>query len=230
MKSKPLPLLLFSVLMLFSFIANAQVLIAYCKIEGGCKFYQTQYSYKDVDGLLGYLGTFEQDKGIMTFFRNKQGQDIHYPDKKRSPKELHAYFGGKGEPSIAKGGVALPFADNVQPSDGNWTVATARPVLKNCPQQLGEQTDKLVSLKSGNKVFSKPFTPTDLLPKGTAWLNTSPGAYKATLVPESAPTFKNLYTFQVKSAELITGTLTTNVAIPNQPTCEVNIDFTYKKQ
>lgn len=211
---------------LYFFDTQAQVTIAYCKIDGGCKFYQTQYSYKDVDNMLGYMGVFERDKGIMTFFKNKQGQDIHYPDKKRNPRELHEYFGGKGEPNIAKGGIILPFDKTIQPKDGNWIAQTDKPILKNCPSQLGTQTDNIASIKSGNKVFSKPFKPTDLLPN-TKWLTLAENNYRVAILNDTQTAFKTFYTVNVLSPVQITGIADIYVTIPNQKTCEIKINFTY---
>lgn len=205
---------------------RAQVTIAYCKFEQGCKFYQTQYSYKDIDIMLGYLGTFEKNKGTMVFFKNKQGQDIHYPDSKRSIKQLHEYFGGKGEPNIAKGGV--PFDKTIQPKDGNWTTQTDKPILKNCPSQLANQTDGFANFKSGNKVFSKPFNPSDLLPPNTKWLTLSENTYRAMVLPEAQAAFKTFYNVNVVSHELINGVADIYVNIPNQKTCEMKVNFTFK--
>lgn len=205
---------------------QAQVTIAYCKIDGGCKFYQTQYSYKDVDGMLGYLGVFEKDKGIMTFLKNKQGQDVHYPDKKRSPRELHEYFGGKGEPNIAKGGIISPFDKTIQPKDGNWIAKTEKPILKNCPSLMDTQTDNIASIKNGNKVFSKPFTPADLFPN-VKWLTLAENNYRVAILNDTQTAFKTFYTVNVLSPVQITGVADIYVTIPNQKTCEMKINFTY---
>lgn len=205
---------------------QAQVTIAYCKIDGGCKFYQTQYSYKDVDGMLGYLGVFERDKGIMTFLKNKQGQDVHYPDKKRSPRELHEYFGGKGEPNIAKGGIISPFDKTIQPKDGNWIAKTEKPILKNCPSLMDTQTDNIASIKNGNKVFSKPFTPADLFPN-VKWLTLAENNYRVAILNDTQTAFKTFYTVNVLSPVQIAGVADIYVTIPNQKTCEMKINFTY---
>ncbi len=205
---------------------QAQVTIAYCKIDGGCKFYQTQYSYKDVDGMLGYLGVFEKDKGIMTFLKNKQGQDVHYPDKKRSPRELHEYFGGKGEPNIAKGEIISPFDKTIQPKDGNWIAKTEKPILKNCPSLMDTQTDNIASIKSGNKVFSKPFNPTDLFPN-VKWLTLAENNYRVAILNDTQTAFKTFYTVNVLSPVQITGVADIYVTIPNQKTCEMKINFTF---
>ncbi|KAB7726858.1 hypothetical protein F5984_23375 [Rudanella paleaurantiibacter] len=207
--------------------ANAQVTIAYCKLGGGCQFYQTAYSYAEIDGMFNYLGTFEKDKGILVFFRNKQQQDIHYPDRKRGPRELNEYFGGKCEPAIAKGGMA-PFPEAIQPKNGNWSVITAEPVTKNCPAQLTAQLKSVSGLKSGQKVFKKPFSPDDLLPEKTPWLSIAPNGYKAFLMTRTAPTFTNTYDFEVVSPVRITGSLLTQIRIPNQATCEVRTNFSYQ--
>jgi hypothetical protein len=205
---------------------SAQVTIAYCKLGGGCKFYQTQYSYSQIDGMLNYLGTFEKDKGIMVFFKNKQNQDVHYPDRKRNPKELHAYFGGKGEPVVAKGGSA--FDGIIQPNDGNWEAVTEQPTTQNCPPQLAAQLKGIANLKSGNKTFKKPFTPEELLPPNTPWLTTAPNLYKAVILPSTSPSFRSMYDFEVISPQLVKGTLNVFVQIPSQPTCEVKTNFTFK--
>lgn len=207
----------------------AQVTIAYCKLGAGCKFYQTSLSYAQVDGMLNYLGTFEKEKGILVFFRNKQNQDVHYPDRKRSIKELNEYFGGKGEPNVSKGGLA-PFETVIQPNDGNWEAITQTPLTKNCPPQLTSQLKGMASLKSGNRVFQKPFTPAELLPPDTPWLTTTPNVYKAILLPQSQPSIRSVYDFEVVSPQFIKGTLNVSIQIPSQPTCEVITDFTFKHQ
>jgi hypothetical protein len=211
-----------------SVFAYAEVTIAFCKLGEGCKFYQTQYTYRQVDGMLGYQGVYSRDKGIMVFFRNKQAEDVHYPDQKRNAKELHKYFGGKGDPSVAKGGV-LPFENSIQPLDGMWTVVTQQPVTKNCPAQLEERLTALIDVKSGNKTFSKPFTAADLLPAKTVWINNSLNSYRAFLMPETKPIFRNIYDFEVQSPSLIIGTLRVAMEIPNQKTCEITTNFTYQR-
>lgn len=214
-------------LFLATYYANAQVMIAYCKLDGGCKFYQTSYAYAQVDGMLGYLGTFEKDKGILVFFKNKQNQDTHYPDRKRSPRQLHEYFGGKGEPTIAKGGIA-PFEEAIQPKDGNWEAKTDNPVAKNCPSQLSMQLKGIASVKSGQRIFKKPFTPEELLPPKTPWLTIAPNMYKAFVLPQTEPAFKTIYDFEVVSPTLVKGATTTLIQIPTQATCEVKTNFTFK--
>ena len=223
--------LLFLTVFIFicSVVIKAEVKIAFCKLESGCKFYETGYTYKQVDGMLGYLGVFERDKGIMVFFRNKQGEDVHYPDQKRTPKQLHEYFGGKGEPIIAKGGV-LPFENSIQPLDGNWIVVTEAPIAKGCPEQMQSQLGGIASLKSGSKTFSKPFIPEDLLPDNTPWISTSLNKYKAFVLPKTNPSFKSIYDFNLVSPSSIKGSLTINVEIPNQPKCEIKTNFTYNRQ
>ncbi|MFN8347257.1 MAG: hypothetical protein U0X91_19800 [Spirosomataceae bacterium] len=211
------------------FNLRAQVTIAFCKLEGGCKFYQTQYTYAQLDGMFNYLGTFEKDKGTLVFFRNKQNQDVHYPDKKRSLKELHAYFGGKGEPLISKGSIA-PFEAIIQPENGLWEAITETPAAKNCSPQLATQLEGIAGLKNGNKNFKKPFTPEDLLPPQTPWLTTAPNVYKAIVLPETKPTIKSVYDFQVVSPQEIQGTLRMSFQIPSQTVCEVTTNFTFKRK
>jgi hypothetical protein len=217
--------ILTAILLFSSILAKAEVKIAFCQFEAGCKFYQTSLTYKQVDGLLGYLGVYEKDKGIMVFFRNKQNQDVHYPDQKRSPKELHQYFGGKGEPTTAKGDV-LPFT-NIQPKDGNWLAVTETPIAKGCPAQLQEQLGEIASIKSGNRTFKKPFTPDELLPPDTTWINTATNSFKAVILPATKPAFTSIYDFEIVSPTLVKGILTINVQIPNQPTCEIKTNFTF---
>lgn len=208
---------------------HAQVTIGYCKLGGGCKFYQTQYTYAQLDGMFNYLGTFEKDKGTLVFFKNKQNQDVHYPDTKRNLKELHTYFGGKGEPSVSKGGT-IPFEALIQPEDGNWVAITAPPITKNCSPQLATQLKSIAGLKSGNKTFKKPFTLEDLLPPKTPWLTTAPNRYKAIVLPETKPTIKSVYDFEVVSTKEIKGTLQVSFQIPTQATCEVTTNFTFERK
>ncbi|MEZ4901154.1 MAG: hypothetical protein R2822_05030 [Spirosomataceae bacterium] len=153
---------------------------------------------------------------------------MYYGDYKRSPKELNEYFGGKGEPSIAKGGVLKPFDNTIQPKDGNWTITASKPVLKNCPAGLEKQMDNLVLPKSGNKVFKKPFDGTEILPAGTKWLTLSPNVYRGLILTETQPTFKSIYDLKVITPSLMEGNLNVFVQIPGQKTCEVKIDFSYK--
>lgn len=208
---------------------RAQVTIAYCKLGGGCKFYQTQHTYAQLDGMFNYLGTFEKDKGTLVFFKNKQNQDVHYPDTKRNLKELHVYFGGKGEPIVSKGGI-VPFGAMIQPEDGNWVAITEPSVTKNCSPQLATQLKSTVALKNGNKTFKKPFTPEDLLPPKTPWLTTAPNTYKAVILSETKPTIKSVYDFEVASTKEIKGTLQMSFQIPTQASCEVTTNFVFKRK
>ena len=206
---------------------NAQVTIAYCKFGGGCKLYQTSYSYAQVDGMLNYLGTFEKSKGILVFFKNQQNQDTHYPDNKRSPRQLHEYFGGKGEPNIAKGAIA-PFQEAIQPESGNWEAITEAPTTQNCPAQLEPGLKSAAGVRSGKKNFKRPFSPDELFPN-TPWVTTSPNKYRAIILPETQPAFKTIYEFEVVSPKLIKGTSLTVVNMGTQgAACSMKTNFTFK--
>lgn len=229
MKTRNKIALLLTVTLALGMQLRAQVTIAYCKLGGGCKFYQTQYTYAQLDGMFNYLGTFEKDKGTLVFFKNKQNQDVHYPDTKRNLKELHAYFGGKGEPPMAKG-ETVPFEAVIQPEDGNWVAITEPAVTKNCSPQLATQLKSTAGLKSGNKTFKKPFTPEDLLPPKTPWVTNAPNSYKAIILPETKPTIKSVYDFEVVTTKEIKGALHVSFQIPTQAACEVTTNFTFKRK
>ncbi|WP_147277062.1 hypothetical protein [Runella aurantiaca] len=215
----------------FSKVCIAQVTLAYCTLNGGCKFYQTPLSYKQVDLMMNYLGVFEEKKGIVVFFKNKSGENIYYADNKRSVRELDTYFGGKGEPVVAKDAVRSPFGDaTIQPNDGDWKVSAKPPVVKNCPAGLDEQASKLNLVKSGKKVFKRPFQMQELLPPGSVGLNTEPNAYRGLILVENQPTFKTIYEVKVKNPNFMEAELNYSIAIPSQPTCIVKIDFTYTRQ
>lgn len=72
MKTRNKIALLLTVTLALGMQLRAQVTIAYCKLGGGCKFYQTQYTYTQLDGMFNYLGTFEKDKGTLVFSKTSK--------------------------------------------------------------------------------------------------------------------------------------------------------------
>src|SRR5690606_32487583 len=123
----------------------------------------SDYTYGEIDSVLNYLGTYEKDRGIMTFFVNKNGEQTHYPDRTRTPAQLHAYFGGKGTVTTTNRCPMLRLEGSIQPNDGIWSIETGAPKVVNCPAGTAEQLKKLKLFENGQKTFSKPFTPYDLL-------------------------------------------------------------------
>lgn len=113
-------------------------LIAYCTLEKGCTFCTSDYTYGEIDSVLNYLGTYEKDRGIMTFFVNKNGEQTHYPDRTRTPAQLHAYFGGKGTVTTTNRCPMLRLEGSIQPNDGIWSIETGAPKVVNCPAGTAE--------------------------------------------------------------------------------------------
>ena len=209
--------------------SQAQVLLAYFQLNGGCNFYQSQLSYKQADQMMNYMGVFEEKKGILVFFKNKDGEDRYYGDYTRNPKELHTYFGGKGEPAISKGAFQ-PFPTAIQPEDGNWTISTAKPVTKDCLPGVEKEIEKIAMMKSGNKTFKKPFSPQELLPAGAQWVTLSVNNYRAVILPETGPSMLNTYDVTVLSPSKMNGTVNYTIRIPGQKTCQIRMNFDYLKK
>lgn len=224
---KKLILLLFlSAGTVFSQTASSPQL-AYCSADKGCTFCRSEYSYKDLDLALNYLGTFERDRGILTFFTNKNGEDTHYPDRKRTPAELHTYFGGKGSPSVLNA-CPMPFGF-IQPNDGDWSIRTSTPKAKNCPPGMGERLKEVQMFKNGPKTFSKPFTPNDLLAANEVkWFTTGSNRYRA-VFSGAIDGFGTIYDVKVLSPDSMQGNLSLGIKIPGKPVCEVTMDFTYTR-
>ena len=201
--------------------------LAYCETGKGCTFCQSAYSYDDIDSMLGYLGTYKSEKGVMTFFRNKEGEQRHYPERKRSRSQLHEYFGGKGEPA-ASANCPMAFP-GIQPRDGNWTIRTEKPISKNCPAGTAEQLDKITLFGSGPKTFSKPFVPTDLLSvQEIKWISLGPNEYRG-VFDGAIGSFNTIYDVTVQSPESMTGSLSAEIKIPGQPVCSIRKTFNYTR-
>lgn len=202
-------------------------LLAYCELEKGCTFCRSEFSYRDIDTAFNYLGTYERDKGILTFFTNKSGEDTHYPDIKRTAQQLHEYFGGTGTASVLN---ACPLPNGIiQPNDGNWTIVVAKPQTSNCPKGTDAQLVKTQMIKSGAKVFSKPFKPQDLLDTPEAkWFATNLNRYRA-VFSGAVGTFDTVYDVKVLSADSMKGNLSFEIKIPGQKVCRVSQDFTYSR-
>lgn len=207
---------------------NNEPILAYCATDQGCLFCKSEYSYGQIDGLLGYLGAYARDKGIMTFFTNKSGEQVHYPDTKRTPSELHKYFGGKGSISITN---ACPLlTDSIQPADGNWQIQTGHPQTTNCPKGLDEELKKVTMFKSGPKTFSKPFSPDDLLSAtDVRWMQVGANRYRG-IFSGAIGGFDTIYDVNVVSPDSIRGDLSFEVKIPGQPVCKVKKDFDYSRK
>lgn len=201
--------------------------LAYCTLEKGCTFCQSEYSYKDIDSAFNYLGTYEKDKGILTFFTNKDGEDRHYPDRTRSVAQLHAYFGGKGA-AMTMNACPIPFGA-IQPRDGNWSIDTSTPQTSNCPKGVAEELKKVKMFESGPKVFSKPFKPTDLLDVSEInWFATNTNRYRG-VFNGAIGGFNTIYDVKILTPDSMKGNLSFEVKIPGQPLCKVNMDFTYTR-
>lgn len=202
-------------------------LIAYCALEKGCTFCTSEYTYSEIDGILDYLGTYEKDRGIMTFFVSKNGEQTHYPDRKRTPAELNAYFGGKGAVTTSNRCPSLRREGSIQPNDGIWSIETNVPKAVDCPAGTADQIKKLKMFESGQKSFSKPFTPDDLLNANEVrWLSTGLNRYRGVF---SGPIggFDTVYEVSVLSPDSMKGNLSFEIKIPGQKVCKVSMDFDY---
>lgn len=208
--------------------ANEKPKVAFCEMGEGCVFYTHPFTYKQLDNIFNYLGDYETRKGILTFMKNKQGEEINYPDRKRNPKELHEYFGGKGEPPVKPWTVGI--YPHIQPEDGNWTVQNQKPQVSNCPKGVESQLDKVQMIQSGNKVFNKPFSPVELLPaKEVLWFPIKPNVFKGILQLPDAPNFTTVYDVKILSPKSMEGLMNYSIKIPGLPTCKINVNFKYTK-
>ena len=208
--------------------SSSKPLMAYCTLEKGCSVCQSGMSYDELDRAFNYLGTYAKNRGILTFFTNKNGEDTHYPDRTRTPTQLNRYFGGKGEPSVLNS-CTLAFPASIQPNDGHWSIATSKPTTVNCPAGTEEQLSKIKMFQNGPKVFSKPFRPQDLLDDpNVKWSATNLNRYRA-LYSGADNNFETTYDVKVTSPNSMEGDLNFFIKIPGRKVCQVNIDFTYRR-
>lgn len=207
---------------------NEKPKVAFCETGKGCIFYDHPFSYKQLDVMFNYMGVFREKKGILTFLVNNQGERINYPDTKRNSKELHEYFGGKGEPPIKPW--TMTMFQSIQPEDGNWIVKNERPQTSKCPKGVSEQLDKLQLIKSGNKTFGKPFSPVELLPaKEAHWFTVGPDLYKGLIMVSNSDSITTVYDVKVNTPKSIDGTMNYTIKIPGLAACRIKIDFKYTK-
>ncbi|RYU95029.1 hypothetical protein [Emticicia agri] len=208
--------------------SNDKPKVAFCQLPKGCVFYDHPFTYKQLDLMFDYLGTYENKKGILAFVTNVIGERMNYPDRKRSPKELHEYFGGKGEPLVVPWSMSIH--QNIQPEDGKWTIASEKPQVGNCPKGVETQLEKVKMLESGDKTFDKPFSPVALLPaKEAKWFPVEPNVYKCILQLTDSDVITTIYDVKVISPESMSGTMNYTFKIPNLPTCRIKINFKYTK-
>ncbi|MBA4848955.1 hypothetical protein [Emticicia sp. BO119] len=208
--------------------SNEKPKVAFCQRPEGCVFYDHPFSYKQLDLMFNYLGDYENRKGILTFVTDATGERMNYPDRKRSPKELNEYFGGKGEPLVVPW--SLSIHQNIQPEDGKWTIANEKPQVRNCPKGVETQLEKARMIESGNKVFDKPFSPFTLLPAREAkWFPVEPNIYKCILQLTESDVVTTVYDVKVLTPKTMEGTMNYTFKIPNLPTCRIKVNFKYTK-
>lgn len=202
--------------------------VAFCEFGKGCVFYDHPFSYKQLDLMFNYLGTYEEKRGILTFSLETNGQRTNYPDRKRNPSELHKLFGGKGDPLFVPW--SMTIHQNIQPEDGKWIVESEKPQVGNCPKGVEAQLDKVKMIESGNKTFDKPFSPVALLPaKEAKWFPVESNAYKCILQLTESDVITTIYDVKVQSPKSISGTMNYTFKIPNLPICRIKVNFKYTK-
>ncbi|HEY1055929.1 MAG TPA: hypothetical protein VGE24_12360 [Emticicia sp.] len=202
--------------------------VAFCEFGKGCVFYDHPFSYKQLDVMFDYLGNFEAKKGILTFVLEDNAKTNHYPDRKRNPDELHKLFGGKGNPLFVPW--SLSIYQNIQPEDGKWKIESEKPQVGNCPKGIDAQLANIKVIESGNKKFSKPFSPEPLLPaKEAKWFPVEPNEYKCILQLTESNTFTTVYDVRITTPRNMEGVMNYTINIPNLPVCRIKVNFKYTK-
>ena len=57
---------------------NDKPKVAFCQLPKGCVFYDHPFTYKQLDLMFDYLGTYENKKGILTFVTNVIGERMNF--------------------------------------------------------------------------------------------------------------------------------------------------------
>lgn len=199
---------------------------ALCQLEQGCQLCELPITHLQADLALSALGTVRDAPGhTVTVMRNRAGEWTWYYDTRRSPAELHAYFGGSGEPNQ---GTCAALPGDLQPRDGKWSIQAAPATSKNCPAGLDAQLQVLPMPQSGPVVFDKPFRASSVLP-GASWIQIAPNRHVGSIAPAGNDSLKGHYTLEVVSETAMRGELKVTAPIPGQPACEIRMGFNYSR-
>jgi len=221
--------LLFSTTALAMPCGNAQaerVRWALCQLEQGCQLCELPITHEQADLALSAMGMVRDAPGhTVTVMRNRAGEWTWYYDTRRAPAELHAYFGGGGEPTS---GTCPALPGDIQPRDGHWTITPQATTTRNCPQGLASQLQVMPLPASGAVRFDTPFRAVAALP-GAAWIQIAPNRHVGSIAPAGDAGLKGQYTLEVASESAMSGELRLSAPMPGQPVCEIRMGFDYRR-
>ncbi|MFN7782101.1 MAG: hypothetical protein ACK5PG_05125 [Lysobacterales bacterium] len=223
------PLLLLGLLSVPVAEARAEgVRWALCELDAGCRFCTLPITHVQADVALSALGLIRDAPGhTVTVLRNRAGEWTWYYDTRRTPAELHSYFGGQGAP-VEGACPGLPEA--VQPRDGHWRLAPSPAQSKNCPAGLDAQLQAQLPLPGAGEIrFQRPFQASDTLPVA-AWVPVAPNRQVGVFAPAGADGLRGIYSLDVVSEDAMRGELRVIAPIPGQASCEVTISFEYRRE
>lgn len=208
------------------------MLALYCYGGKGCQGVLTPFTHEEADLLLNKMGTLrEQGFGKpVVFLRNNAGEYVDYVDDRRTLTEINVLFGGTGEPSVIT--THPDLEGDIQPRDGDWSVASEEPSVDKCPAGTEEQVAALRFLEAGDVTFKSPFDPEQAMPAPEVkWLKIRPNAYKASLSPDGAgAAMRAVYDLTIVAETEMKGELTAVATVPGMETCRVLVPFTYTRK
>jgi hypothetical protein len=222
-------------LLLGTALAQEKVMVAYCERGQGCEFWLSSLTPEEADMVLDTYGLITRNpKGTVVMVKKNSGYDFEYVDTKRSRKELDRVYGGKGNDTI----ILFPLSSAaIQPEDGVWTVSIGQPSFNaSCPAMFKSQLTKALAnekgtiSKSGRKVFSKPFKPSDLLESAQiVWAKRGSNVYRATAKMKNQ-VMNFWFDYTIKSPKSIVGISTARIVIPSVGTCIQTLTYRFGKK
>jgi hypothetical protein len=228
---KKYAVVLLVVLLFGAALASEKMMVAYCAIKEGCTFWLSDLTAAEADIVLGTGDlTARNPKGTIVFVKKNGVFEYLYLDTKRSRKELDRLYGGAGNSEI----VLFPFGTEIQPQDGRWTVKFGGVrVNPGCPNSMRPSFEKGLSqvpVQSGNKKFSKPFKPTDLLDaKEVRWIKLSANKYRAHLNLGTGGVFKVFFDYTVVSTSKVKAIANITIRIPSVGTCNATAEYQFTR-
>ena len=212
--------------MLFSISAFAEkVIIANCSEGGGCTFELSDFESDlfDTD-----FGRKIQSDDIIVLGKKKNGEEIHYLDKK-SRAAIDKEWGGDGYTQLGL------FNPAIQPLNGLWKVDYGTSTGNDCYGigNIGAAFRRQLSpgtAGSGNIRFSFPFSPSRLFPSSDMrWVKTGYNTYKGLLDfgQGSKSPMKMYYNVTIVSNRKIETAYTVEIKVPTKPKCVAKIPVTF---
>jgi hypothetical protein len=226
--------IIWTLLLMLSGVALAaeKMMVAYCTKGEGCQFWLSSLNAADSDLLLGTGNLIQQNKnGMIVMVKKGNSFEFEYVDTKRSRKELDRVYGGGGNDEI----VLFPWANEIQPQDGRWTVKQgAVSINAGCPKTMRQGL--LQGLKttppatSGNKTFSQPFKPTDLInTKSVRWVKRGSNQYRALIDLGSSRTMTAFFDFTILAPNKVKAVSTSTIRIPSVGVCTAVSEYTFTR-